>query len=184
MWRRSHVSDMSRGRPMDGRAGEPTATDVLSGFHAHFGPLALSYAALALTRLATRLLHCRRKCRAPVTVFYASRSAQHPARCGIARSHAVRCPAGAARRPWAVPARGCRAGFPFRGAAARVRLRGEPVGSRHESGRGAGESTTPRARRGRRVRRVVRGSFRDDRGPRKKTGIMLSHESSVMSNRN
>ena len=80
MWRRRHVSDMSRGRPMDGRAGEPTATDVLSGFHAHFGPLALSYAALALTRLATRLLHCRRKCRAPVTVFYASRSAQHPAR--------------------------------------------------------------------------------------------------------
>ena len=80
MWRRRHVSDMSRRRPSDGRAGGPTATDVLSGFHAHVGPLALSYAALALTRLATRLLNCRRKCRAPVTVFYASRSAQHPAR--------------------------------------------------------------------------------------------------------
>ena len=174
MWRRSHVSDMSRGRPMDGRAGEPTATDVLSGFHAHFGPLALSYAALALTRLATRLLNCRRKCRAPVTVFYASRSAQHPARCGIARSHAVRCPAGAARRPWAVPARGCRAGFPFRGAAARVRLRGEPVGSRHESGRGSGARIVSKdeTARGPVASGPARFRLRDD--PRKKTGMAFT----------
>lgn len=112
MWRRRHVSDMSRGRPSDGRAGGPTATDVLSGFHAHVGPLALSYAALALTRLATRLLNCRRKCRAPVTVFYASRSAQHPARCGIARSHAVRCPVSSGRRPATVG--GARAWVPCR----------------------------------------------------------------------
>lgn len=162
MWRRRHVSDMSRGRPMAGRAGEPTATDVLSGFHAHFGPLALSYAALALTQLATRLLHCRQKCRAPVTVFYASRSAQHPAR--------WHCPQPLGQL-----------------SGARVRLRGEPVGSRHESGRGSGARIERRNRAGshRRPgsRRVPHGS-----GWRVTTHgkrlVWLSHESSVMSNRN
>ena len=166
---------------MAGRAGEPTATDVLSGFHAHFGPLALSYAALALTQLATRLLHCRQKCRAPVTVFYASRSAQHPTRwhCPAATRSAVRpgdrgrCP-----RAGAVPAslfEGRRRGSDSEESPSGRDTRAVAVLER------VSEDRTDEPARGVRSRRVPhRSGCVTTHGKRL---VWLSHESSVMSNK-